>query len=36
VLEVCVPAPTTPRMPRQTLSRLLVRDLGRIAGFRAA
>lgn len=35
VLEVCVPGSSTLRAPRQTLSQLLVRDLGRIAGFRA-
>ncbi|MEU3988983.1 diacylglycerol kinase family protein [Streptomyces platensis] len=36
VLEVCVSGSVTLRAPRQTLSQLLVRDLGRIAGFRAA
>ncbi|MFJ8713825.1 diacylglycerol/lipid kinase family protein [Streptomyces violaceus] len=35
VLEVCAPGPAMLRAPRQTLSQLLVRDLGRIAGFRA-
>jgi diacylglycerol kinase family enzyme len=35
VLEVCVPGSATLRVPRQALSRLLVRDLGRIAGFRS-
>ena len=36
VLEVCVPGSATLRAPRPALSRLLVRDLGRITGLRAA